>query len=48
MAIKKNNISYMAQIALMTSACLIIHCKTMADIHLTFDNHEYEEECPFL
>jgi len=47
MAIKKNNVSYMAQIALMTSACLIIHCKTMADIHLVFDYHEYDEECPF-
>jgi hypothetical protein len=47
MAIKKNNVSYMAQIALMTSACLIIHCKTMADIHLAFNIYEYEEECPF-
>jgi hypothetical protein len=47
MAIKGNNISLINHIALITSACLIIHCSTMAD-NLVFDNYEYEEECPFL
>ena len=42
-AIKRNNFSYMAQITFMTSACLIIHCRTMADIHLLLYNQEYKE-----
>lgn len=47
MAIKGNNISLIYHIALITSACLIIHCSTMAD-NLLFDNYYYEEQCPLL
>lgn len=47
MAIKGNNISLINHIALITSACLIIHCSTMSD-NLVFDNYKYGEQGPFL
>lgn len=45
--IKRDNVSFMAQIALMTSACLIIHCSAMAGVHLPFVN-KYEDRARFL
>ena len=45
--IKRDNVSFMAQIALMTSACLIIHCSAMAGVHLPFEN-KYEDRARFL
>jgi hypothetical protein len=47
MAIEGNDISLINHIALITSACLIIHYRTMAD-NLLFDNYNYEEQCPLL
>ncbi|SHO53395.1 hypothetical protein [Anaerocolumna xylanovorans] len=47
MAIVGNDVSLLNHIALITSACLIIHCSTMAD-NLAFDNYNDKEQCPFL
>lgn len=47
MVVKGDNVSFMAQIALMTSACLIIHCSAMAGVHLPFEN-KYEDRARFL
>ena len=47
MVVKEDNVSFIAQIALMTSACLIIHCSAMAGVHLPFEN-KYEDRARFL